>query len=837
MDSRRDFLKKAALLSGSAAAINMLPPVIQKALAINPETGSTFYDAEHIVFLMQENRSFDHQLGTLQGVRGYNDPRAINLPDKNKVWLQTNKEGDTYGPFHLDVKDTKIAWMGSLPHGWSDQTDAMNNGKYDKWLDVKKARNKSFADMPLTMGYCDRADFPFYYSLADAFTVCDQNFCSSITGTHPNRYYWMTGTVREANKPEGIAHLWNIDNYNYPVLDWTTFPERLEENGVSWKVYQNEITMGLDLENEEEAWLGNFGTNVLEYFKQYNVRMHEGGIAGLQSKKDNTIKQIAELEQQPQEGRTIMRLAAAKKLLANIELAQAKYTKESFNNLPKTEQSLNNKAFATNIGSTDYHDLVSLEYDDNGTNRKLKVPKGDVFHQFREDVKNGTLPTVSWLMPPANFSDHPGEPWFGPWYVSEAMEILLQNPEVWKKTIFVITYDENDGYFDHVPPYVVPNPYKEHTGKVSAGIDPKLDFVTKNQQTNPSATDANIREGAIGLGYRVPMIIASPWTRGGFVCSEVFDHTSSLQFVEDFLEKKFNKKVQEENITQWRRTICGNLTSAFRPYHGEKIDGPVFLERKPFIEGIHQAQFKQAPANFKKLSDAEIEQINKDHTQSPYFPKQEKGVKPACALPYELYTDGHFNKEKNAYEIVFKAGNKVYGKRAAGSPFRVYAVNPYQKEQLRAWDYSAAAGDALTDEWKINDFENEAYHLKAYGPNGFYREFAGDNNNPLVKINCDYEASRLNAARLTGNLVVYITNQDKKAHTAVITDKSYKATAQSHAIPAGGSVRVILNLTKNHNWYDIGIKLKGYDVFEERFAGRVETGAPTKTDPLMGGIV
>ncbi|MDB5149951.1 MAG: phospholipase phosphocholine-specific, partial [Mucilaginibacter sp.] len=91
MNSRRDFLKKAALLSGGAAAINMLPPVIQKALAINPEPGSTFYDAEHIVFLMQENRSFDHQLGTLQGVRGYNDPRAINLPDKNKVWLQTNK--------------------------------------------------------------------------------------------------------------------------------------------------------------------------------------------------------------------------------------------------------------------------------------------------------------------------------------------------------------------------------------------------------------------------------------------------------------------------------------------------------------------------------------------------------------------------------------------------------------------------------------------------------------------------------------------------------------------------------------------------------------------------
>ncbi|WP_238381885.1 alkaline phosphatase family protein [Mucilaginibacter pedocola] len=219
MNSRRDFLKKAALLSGGAAVVNMLPPVIQRAMAINPAVGSTFYDAEHIVFLMQENRSFDHQLGMLQGVRGFNDPRAINLPDKNKVWLQTTKGGDTYGPSRLNVKDTKIAWMGSLPHGWTDQTDAMNGGKYDKWLHVKMARSKAYSEMPLTLGYGEREDFPFYYSLADAFTVCDQNFCSSITGTHSNRHYWMTGTVREKNTPEGIAHLWNVSNYEYPELE------------------------------------------------------------------------------------------------------------------------------------------------------------------------------------------------------------------------------------------------------------------------------------------------------------------------------------------------------------------------------------------------------------------------------------------------------------------------------------------------------------------------------------------------------------------------------------------------------------------------------------------
>lgn len=837
MNSRRDFLKKAALLSGTGAMANMLPAVIERAMAINPELGSTFYDAEHIVFLMQENRSFDHQLGTLQGVRGFNDPRAIRLPDKNKVWLQTNKEGETYGPFQLNVKDTKVAWMGSVPHNWTDQTDAMNDGKYDKWLDVKKARNKDYAKIPLTMGYCDRADFPFYYSLADAFTVCDHNFCSSITGTHPNRHYFMTGTVREKNEVDAIAHLWNNSNYEYPELSWKTYPERLQENGVSWKVYQNELTMGYGLKGEESAWLSNFGTNVLEYYKQYNVRLHEGGIANLQSKKENLLQQIGELEKQPSDEKVSQRLAAAKKLLALIETAQSRFTTETYNNLSEQAKELHNKAFITNINDTYYHELEELKYDDKGTERDLKVPKGDVFHQFRADVKNGNLPTVSWLMPPAHFSDHPGQPWFGPWYVSEAMEILLENPEVWKKTIFIVTYDENDGYFDHMPPYVVPNPYKENTGKVSKGIDPKMDFATKKQQTNPSMQDGNLRDGSIGLGYRVPMIVASPWSRGGFVNSEVFDHTSSLQFLENFLEKKFSKKIKEENITQWRRTICGDLTSVFRPYNGETITKPEFLVRKPFIEGIHQAQFKNAPDNYKQLTKSEIEQINTNHHESPYFPKQEKGIRSACALPYENYVHTAFDKNKNSVALSFKAGNKVFGNKATGSPFRVYAVNPYQKDALRSWDYSVAAGDTIKDEFSLADFEKELYHFRIYGPNGFYREFAGNQNNPLLKVACTYEASRLNPSRLTGNVLITVTNQDTKPHVLIISDNSYKAENQNKAVPAGAQTSIVLNLSKNYNWYDFSVKIKGFDAYQERFAGHVETGQVAKTDPLMGGII
>jgi phospholipase C len=179
MDDRREFLKKAALLSGGAGMMSMLPAAIAKALAIDPLKGSTYLDAEHIVFLMQENRSFDHAYGSLQGVRGFNDPRAIQLPNKNKVWLQSTKEGDTYAPFHLDIKNTKSTWMSSLPHSWSNQVDARNNGKYDKWLDSKHSGNEKYRDMPLTLGllykrrhsfllwpcrcfYCVRSEFLFF---------------------------------------------------------------------------------------------------------------------------------------------------------------------------------------------------------------------------------------------------------------------------------------------------------------------------------------------------------------------------------------------------------------------------------------------------------------------------------------------------------------------------------------------------------------------------------------------------------------------------------------------------------------------------------------------------
>ncbi len=456
------------MLSGGVGLLNTLPASVQRALAIDPKLGSTYLDAEHIVILMQENRSFDHCYGTLQGVRGFNDPRAISKPDNNSVWLQKNEFGDTYLPFRLNINDTNSTWLGSLPHSWTDQVDARNNGKYDKWLLAKASGHEGYERVPLAMGYYDREDIPFYYSLADAFTVCDQNFCSSLTGTTPNRLYLWTGKIREKQHATSPANVSNSDVGYDKEVNWKTFPERLEENNISWKIYQNEISLESGLDGDEDSWLGNFTDNPIEWFSQYHVRFSPSYRKYLEKMESVLPGEIKELENQlrsldetGKEAKKIKNTLKSKQSLWQKVLERHQWSDENFEKLSQQEKNLHAKAFSTNSNDPFYRELTSLRYNDDNSTREMKVPKGDVLHQFRDDVNNGALPTVSWVIGAENFSDHPGAPWYGAWYVSEVMDILTKNPEVWKKTIFILCYDENDGYFDHVPPFVAPIPVSQ----------------------------------------------------------------------------------------------------------------------------------------------------------------------------------------------------------------------------------------------------------------------------------------------------------------------------------------------------------------------------------------
>jgi phospholipase C len=383
--TRRDFLK-ATLAAGAAGVASVVPQAIEVAMAINADEGTTFYDAEHVVFLMQENRSFDHIFGCLKGVRGFNDPRARLLPDGDRVWVQKAPDGEAHVPFRMDLHQTKITWQGGLPHDWPDQSGARHDGKYDQWIAHKSK---------MCLGYFTRQDMPFYYAMADAFTVCDHYFCSSLTGTTPNRLFFWTGNVRPRPDGNSVAVVRNsmAESRDDVFVDWSTFPELLEDNGVSWKTYQNEVWTA-ELEGETDFWLGNYGDNALEYVRRHRVQLSAW------FRKHGYSR--------------------------NRPPLSAEDVQELYDQLGPKEKSLVDWAFTTNSGVDDYLKLEPFAFTDGaGNEESVLIPADDIFHQFRRDVESGDLPTVSWLVAPERFSDHTSSPYYGTWYVSQALDKVL----------------------------------------------------------------------------------------------------------------------------------------------------------------------------------------------------------------------------------------------------------------------------------------------------------------------------------------------------------------------------------------------------------------------------
>lgn len=836
MQTRRDFIKSAAALSGLAALQSEMPECIRAALAIEPASGSTFLDAEHVVILMQENRSFDHAFGTLRGVRGFNDPRAISLPDGNPVWIQANPDGQRFAPFRLDIQNTKSTWMGSLPHSWTDQTDARRGGLYDGWLEAKPSGHKEYAAMPLTLGHYTRQDIPFYYSLADAFTICDQHFCSSLTGTTPNRLYLWTGTIRPQQTPDSPAQVRNEDVDFGRWANWSTFPERLENHGISWKIYQNEISLASGLAGEEEAWLSNFSDNPIEWFEQYNVRYAATHQAFLARRVAAIGAELAELRraatQQISDAESAVlakRIADAQTVLASLENERKQFSRENFEKLSPSQKRLHMRAFTTNVGDPAYRQLEEIEYSQGDAARRVKAPKGDVLHQFRQDTASGNLPTVSWLVAPERFSDHPGSAWYGAWYIAEMLNILTRNPEVWKKTIVILTYDENDGYFDHVPPFTPPDPSAADSGKTSAGIDAAMEHhPLEHDLRRKPASEA--RGGPLGLGYRVPMIIASPWSRGGCVSSQVFDHTSVLQFLETLLSHKTKKQIRETNISSWRRAVCGDLTSVFGPTDTNPNAVP-FQPRDAFIQQIHQAQFRPAPAAQTPLSDVDLQKARNDPAGSGLLPRQEPGMRRAAPAPYQLEVNGRSSPEGNQFQITFEARKDVFKERSAGAPFIVQTIS---KGGVKIRNYAVKAGDRLQDEWNAGDFVESRRQVRVYGPNGFFREFVGSADDPRAQVEVRFRPFAGVADKLTLSLEIQVTSLESRNDlTVLVSDNAYKGAPQRRPIRPGETATLTMPANQSYGWYDLSVSVEGYEHFAQRYAGKIETGEWAYSDPAM----
>ncbi len=137
------------------------------------------------------------------------------------------------------------------------------------------------------------------------------------------------------------------------------------------------------------------------------------------------------------------------------------------------------------------------------------------------------------------------------------------------------------------------------------------EFVDLNEElTTKKVSENSARASSIGLGFRVPLLIASPWSRGGKVNSEVLDHTSIIQFLENFLSKKTGKEIKETNISEWRRTVCGDLTSAFSPIMARKYTILSRWIRERFIQSIYSAKFKDLPSGYTLLNSSDMNAIN-----------------------------------------------------------------------------------------------------------------------------------------------------------------------------------------------------------------------------------
>lgn len=390
-----------------------------------------------------------------------------------------------------------------------------------------------------------------------------------------------------------------------------------------------------------------------------------------------------------------------------------------------------------------------------------------------------------------------------------------------------MTYDENDGYFDHCCSFTAPDPKRPETGKSSSSIGPDgLEYTYAKDEAAMGVPSAQARSGPIGLGFRVPMIIASPWSRGGWVNSQLFEHSSTLQFLEKFVEAKFGKQITETNISPWRRAISGDLTSCFRPYDGTAPHLP-FMDRNTHLEAIEDARYRPMPGGFKSLETTEIALLKNNPAQLQHYVKQEPGTRPACALPYELYCDGGLSADGQTLSLRLQAATQIHKQKASGAPFNVYIHNVQQEGGMRSSTYAVAAGDNITVNVDSQLSDSNIYDISVHAPNGFYRKFTGRRHGIKLLAECKYVPSHKNSILLS---LKNMNHEILEIHCHVPGQSS----AHILRIPAHESVKQAISLAHSNMWYDLTLTTPQEPEFSYVFAGHINNGHPSITDPAMG---
>ncbi|WP_426455669.1 phosphocholine-specific phospholipase C [Acinetobacter sp. KB005] len=717
--NRREFLLNSTKTMFGTAALASFPLSIQKALAIDAKVESgTIQDVKHIVILTQENRSFDNYFGTLKGVRGFGDRFTIPMTEGRKVWEQYDAKKNKILPYHLDSRLGNAQRVSGTPHSWSDGQAAWDNGRMSDWVAHKK---------PQSMGYYKKQEVEYQFALANAFTICDAYHCAMHAGTNPNRKFIWTGT----NGPTGAGVASVVNEFDgigpsNEGYEWTTYPERLQQAGVSWKIYQN--------------MPDNFTDNPLAGFKQYRRANEQSG--------------------QPVSNDVLVCPAYDEKIDATQPLYKG-------------------------IANT--------------------MPDGGFLGTFKTDIAQGKLPQVSWLVAPATYSEHPGpsSPVQGAWYIQEVLNALTENPQVWSQTVLLVNFDENDGFFDHIPSPSAPS--KDEKGVVQGKTtlsDQQVSYEYFNHPAVATAKSQPATDGRVyGPGVRVPMYVISPWSRGGWVNSQVFDHTSILQF----LEKRFG--VQEPNISPYRRAVCGDLTTAF------DFKTPNLLPVNELV-----GKKTKAEADAIRVAQALLPQVPVPSQQQ--FAQQEMGIRPSRALPYILHTSAKVDAAQKTVKLMFSNT----GKQAA-----VFHV--YNRLDLTAIPrrYMVEAGKQLDDVWNAT---NGQYDLWVLGPNGFHRAFKGN----LSQVNQTQALPEIRVCveECDANLYLKVRHDGSKSVKLTVKANAYLANKTWNIETDHSEKELVWDMSEFGGWYDFTVTLADDATFSRRFAGRIETQEDSISDPYMG---
>lgn len=685
--SRRFFMG----LGAATAAGSLLPVSFQKAMALPPAPGG-LQGVEHVIVLMQENRSFDHYFGTLQGVQGFADKTVLRRRNSDKTLFEQSPSGSdsTIMPFlarDAVNKDQKnIEFLASLPHSWGDGGTAVAGGWWDQWIPAKGAASMA--------GY-DRQDIPFQFELADKFTICDAYHCSITTGTSPNRNYLVSGHTGYEPGTNQRAVTNAAYNARHPGYEWKAYTEYLSDAGVSWQVMQE--------------W-DNFTDNNTEYFRAYKL--------------------------------------VANKVLGALNLGQNFLNMENFYSAVRAASPARRTEMQNRLNEV----VATLsEREQEMFNGALRRGEdGSLTNQFRTAVESGTLPKVTYLVASAADCEHPASssPIQSSNIVYDILQVFGDNPELWQKSVFLINYDEFDGYFDHVP---APRP-------------------------EPSMTDEFYQGSAMGLGPRVPMTVISPWSVGGWVCSEVFDHTSVVKFLETWTG------VKSEMLTDWRRATVGDLTSALN-FEGAPVPAlPTVTQPGPIppFNGRWAAQPPSAQA----------------------MPAQEPGVRASRPLPYAL--DASFAVSNGTLTITVKND----GDRPA--PIAIYNYADTRQAPIHA-NVSGSRTFTLPGSGGID--------VVVTGPNRFRRDFASSSGDVSVAATADHSAQRLS---------VQVANASQAKRTMRLAS-SAKNNARPLVLPAGKAKNVGVDARDKSGWYEVEIVEDGFRYWA---TGHLNNGKASVTSPF-----